>query len=179
MPLYLQPVRTLFAVVAVAALSVALTGCRKEEVKSLEPALGEAFLFCEDSCHVSLPNVFTPTGDGINEVFMFVGRHFTLSELKVFDMEGTVVFTTNSQSKAWDGRYSIPNAPEPAAGRYMYHLAGVTSTGTVLDGYRPIQLVTDHYSPCFNECVAPVYGDQFDPRRCGVVYTSNDLICLM
>ena len=61
----------------------------------------------------------------------------------------------------------------------MYHLAGVTSTGTVLDGYRPIQLVTDHYSPCFNDCVAPVYGDQFDPRRCGVVYTSNDLICLM
>jgi gliding motility-associated-like protein len=173
------PVRTLFAVIAVAALSVALTGCRKEEVKSIEPALGEAFLFCEDSCFVSVPNVFTPDGDGMNEVFMFVGRHFTLSEFTVYDMEGTIVFTTDSPNKAWDGRYSIPNAPAPLAGRYMYHLVGVTTTGTVLNGYRPIQLVTDHYSPCFNDCVAPVYGDQFDPRGCGVVYTSNDLICLM
>lgn len=160
------------------AAATFMSACKKDE-KSIEPALPQAFLFCQDSCILNVPNVFTPDGDGINDVFFAMGKNYTLTELSVYDAYGTLVFSTTDQYKVWTGLHSGTNPPKIATRRYMYHLVATTSSGTVLDGYQEVQLVTDHYSPCFNDDVDPVFGDQFDPRLCGISYTTNDLICLL
>ena len=165
----------ILSLVCVASL---LSACKKDE-KSVEPALAPAFLFCQDSCILNMPNAFTPDGDGINDVFYVSGKNYSLTEFSVFDAYGTLVFTTTEQQKGWTGVHSGPNPPPVATGRYLYHLVATTSSGTVIDGYQEVQLVMDHYSPCFNDCVGPVFGDQFDPRSCGISYPTNDLICLL
>lgn len=163
---------------AVVSAAVLLIACKKDE-QSVEPALAPAFLYCQDSCIVNVPNAFTPDGDGINDVFYVTGTNYTISELSIYDAYGTLVFTSTPENKAWTGLHSGTNPPPIATGRYMYRLVATTASGTVLDGYQEVQLVMDHYSPCFNGCVAPVFGDQFDPRLCGIPYATNDLICLL
>ncbi|MEO8069386.1 MAG: gliding motility-associated C-terminal domain-containing protein [Flavobacteriales bacterium] len=169
------PILGCFAVLSVTTF---LSACKKDE-KSVEPALAPAFLFCQDSCILNVPNVFTPDGDGINDKFFVSGKNFTLSELSVYDAYGTLVYTSADQYKAWTGVHSGLNPPPVVTGRYLYHLVATTSSGTLLDGYQEVQLLMDHDSPCFNDDVDPLFGDQFDPRLCGASYATNDLICLL
>jgi gliding motility-associated-like protein len=74
----------------------------------------EAFVFSSNTACVTpisevfVPNVFSPNGDGVNDVF----RPFFSSlpveagyELLVFDRWGALVFETNDPLAAWDGRY--------------------------------------------------------------------------
>lgn len=51
----------------------------------------------------TIPNIFTPNGDGVNDVFRFEN----ISEIKnviIFDRWGLKVFETNLQNNFWDGR---------------------------------------------------------------------------
>jgi gliding motility-associated-like protein len=52
-----------------------------------------------------LPNVFTPNGDGINDVYEVGLRTANFYELKIFDRWGKMVFSTNDLNTNWDGTY--------------------------------------------------------------------------
>lgn len=53
-----------------------------------------------------IPSAFTPNGDGLNDYFNVVNlKYRNLQEFRVFDRWGTEVFSTQGQSKGWDGRY--------------------------------------------------------------------------
>lgn len=52
-----------------------------------------------------LPNVFTPNGDGINDVYDVSLSTAHLYELRIYDRWGIVVFSTNDLSAKWDGTY--------------------------------------------------------------------------
>jgi gliding motility-associated-like protein len=73
-----------------------------------------------------IPDAFTPTGDGHNEVFE-VKSYFTESfELSVYNRWGEIVFHTDSESVGWDG--SSNGAPAPA-GYYTYRVNVLDSKG--------------------------------------------------
>lgn len=71
--------------------------------------------FCSDtivkSIHVIsdlsvfIPNVFSPNGDGLNEVFLPIVNHVSDYQLKVFDRWGSELFSTNDPEQGWDGRF--------------------------------------------------------------------------
>ncbi len=54
---------------------------------------------------IYLPNTFTPNGDGINDIFIPVGKNIASMELLVFDRWGGVMFQSNSPDIGWDGTY--------------------------------------------------------------------------
>jgi len=62
---------------------------------------------CE--CPIFVPNVFSPNGDGINDLFEFYPNCDYLVEflsLKVFDRWGSMVFqSTDTDNLVWDGMY--------------------------------------------------------------------------
>ncbi len=113
-----------------------ISSCKKEDIKLLqgccenEPIsepLGNAIVF--------VPTVFTPNGDGINDLFYVLGdsirRVITLS---IRDNYGNLVFRAdsveaNNPSKAWDGTvngvvrkglYSVTGAVEANDGSVGY-----------------------------------------------------------
>lgn len=59
-----------------------------------------------DSCNMyQLPNVFTPNGDGYNDLFKPFPYNFVEKiNLKVFNRWGQVVFTTQNPDINWDGK---------------------------------------------------------------------------
>jgi len=57
-------------------------------------------------CDVYLPNVFSPNGDGINDVFGIVDN-ISMSQwkLQIFDRSGNMVFESNDPLKGWNGEF--------------------------------------------------------------------------
>jgi len=62
-------------------------------------------IICVDNCPIYfLPNIFTPNGDGLNDVFEpFRYRHVKDIDLKVFNRWGTIVFETTDPAINWNG----------------------------------------------------------------------------
>ena len=76
----------------------------KKEVYVLQPML-------------SIPNVFTPNGDGFNDYFEIKYDGVEKYEVNVYDRYGNLIFSTNSPNVSWDGTYKGKPVP---SGTYYY-----------------------------------------------------------
>jgi gliding motility-associated-like protein len=54
---------------------------------------------------VFVPNTFTPNGDGLNDLFLPVGKSIAEIQFRVFDRWGELLFQTNDLETGWDGTY--------------------------------------------------------------------------
>jgi len=61
----------------------------------------------EEDCDyfVYLPNVFSPNGDGNNDVFYVRGTGIETITLRIFNRWGNQVFESNNLNEGWDGTY--------------------------------------------------------------------------
>ena len=54
--------------------------------------------------HLSIPNLFTPNGDGVNDLFVIEGlEQYASPKLVVRDKNNRVVYQSNSYQNTWDG----------------------------------------------------------------------------
>jgi gliding motility-associated-like protein len=67
---------------------------------------------------ITIPNTFTPNGDGINDTWDITALDtYPESLTRIFDRYGSLVFTSTGYPKAWDGTYNNKNVP---VGTYYY-----------------------------------------------------------
>jgi gliding motility-associated-like protein len=59
--------------------------------------------YCPSAIYV--PNTFTPNGDGLNDVFIPVGKNIASMQLLIFDRWGGVIFESNDPRMGWDGTF--------------------------------------------------------------------------
>ena len=83
--------------------------------------LGDAF--------VSLPNVFTPNGDGSNDIFIATWTNLTGLECDIYDRWGVLIYHWNGLTGGWDGRTS--SGKEAVDGVYYYICTATTMNGDV------------------------------------------------
>jgi gliding motility-associated-like protein len=76
-------------------------------------SMGNIVCIDNSNCPVySLPNVFSPNGDGINDFFQpFPFTSVSTINLKIFDRWGKVVFETHEPGINWDGKDKTTNQP--------------------------------------------------------------------
>ncbi len=68
----------------------------------------------------TLPNVFTPNGDGYNDKFVpFPYKYVERIDLKIFNRWGTTVFKTTNPDVNWDGK-NQSNGKDCSEGVYFY-----------------------------------------------------------
>jgi len=69
---------------------------------------------------LEIPNVFTPNGDGVNDVFFLHVANLTEISAMIFDRWGHKVYELSSSTGniAWDGKNEFGN--DAAAGAYFY-----------------------------------------------------------
>jgi len=81
---------------------------------------------------ITMPNVFTPNGDGVNDLFAPIATSVlgACAELSVYTRWGQRVFTSQGNNLHWDGR-SIAGE-QAVAGTYFYVF---TTGGTTLTGH--------------------------------------------
>jgi gliding motility-associated-like protein len=74
-----------------------------------------------DSCDLyHLPNVFTPNGDGSNDLFMPFPYNFVEKiNIEIFNRWGNLIFTTTDPDILWDGTSELTGKPCPD-GVYYY-----------------------------------------------------------
>jgi len=80
-----------------------------------------SILICVDECtNYELPNVFTPNGDGINDIFKPKPYSFVEKvDMKIYNRWGTLVFKTKDPDINWNGKY-IENNSFVSSGIYYY-----------------------------------------------------------
>jgi len=99
-------------------------------------------IICPDNCpFYTLPNAFTPNGDGQNELFIpYPYRFIDRIEINIFNVWGQLVFTSTDPDINWDGKNL--NGKDVADGTYFYtcrvfenRISGVTESETILQGF--------------------------------------------
>lgn len=95
-------------------------------------------IVCADNCpNYSLPNVFSPNGDGDNDLFIpFPYRYIESIELRIYNRWGQVIFETFDPDILWDGK-SMENDQDVPAGVYYYYCKVNTIR---LAGIEPVEL---------------------------------------
>jgi gliding motility-associated-like protein len=68
---------------------------------------------------VSLDNVFTPNGDGINDLYCLRIQNVESATIEIYNRWGLLIQSTISPELCWDGKISGTDAQE---GVYFYHV---------------------------------------------------------
>jgi gliding motility-associated-like protein len=102
----------------------------ENEVGCLDTTYGEVSLI-ED---IEIPNVFTPNGDGFNDVFIIPSSGMKEFSLIIYNRWGSELFRTEASRVSWDGM-TISGRPAPE-GTYFYELKAkgekdYSTTGTL------------------------------------------------
>ncbi len=79
----------------------------------------------DQNCNIYLPNIFTPNGDRLNDIFRITQSGILqLNDFSIYNRWGNKVFSTTQSSIGWDGTYKGKESP---AGTYMYIINGSVS----------------------------------------------------
>ncbi len=83
-----------------------------------------------EDCYMSIPNIFTPNGDGVNDYFyprQFLSSGLTGFKMDIYNRWGQLIFTTNSvDGRGWDGKF---NGEAQTEGVYVYIIDGTFKDG--------------------------------------------------
>ncbi|NML36379.1 T9SS type B sorting domain-containing protein [Chitinophaga sp. G-6-1-13] len=79
--------------------------------------------------NIFIPNLFSPNGDGINDVLYVYGTAIAQLEFRVYNQWGQLVFTSKDQRQGWDGTMSGQNQP---VGVYVYIVKATMQDGQVI-----------------------------------------------
>jgi gliding motility-associated-like protein len=72
----------------------------------------------ECSCEISIPNVFTPNGDGFNEMFEITGTSdIARFDLRIYNRWGQLVYQANKIDDYWKGDINVGTS---ASGIYYW-----------------------------------------------------------
>lgn len=95
-------------------------GCSSFEINTVEVS--------SITPQVTIPNAFTPNGDGLNDLFIPKMKGVYSFQMEIFDTWGERLFTTHGlESKGWDGTYRGQLLPP---GNYLYKITYADRNGT-------------------------------------------------
>ena len=85
-----------------------------------------------------LPNIFTPNGDGSNDLLTINMTQLEDVSLVVLNMKGQVQFTFQGTEFMWDGRDK--NGDLVPSGSYIYFITGKDSLGELYKKYTNLEV---------------------------------------
>lgn len=118
-----NPVATILATTKYYVEGISAEGCTTKDSIIIK------FENSGDLSSLLLPSAFTPNGDGRNDCFgIKKWGNVDVSQFKIFNRWGEVIFTGKSASDCWDGKYkSVPQQ----TGAFVYILMVKTPCGLV------------------------------------------------
>lgn len=90
------------------------------------------------SKEIFVPNVFTPNGDGRNDVLLVYGNYIGSIQFRIFNQWGQLIFASDNISMGWNGTFSGQQQP---VGVYAYTLKVVLQDGTIVNKKGSINLI--------------------------------------
>ena len=87
---------------------------------------------------IFVPNVFTPNGDGFNDVHYIYGNTIASVTIRYYNQFGQLIFETKDQRRGWDG--TVGGRQQPV-GVYIYVLQATLQDGSVVNMKGTITIV--------------------------------------
>lgn len=84
----------------------------------------------ESSLVITLPNIFTPNGDGKNDILELDASGINDFSLVILNESGTVIYQTQDSNFKWDG--SQLNGDPVKAGNFVYFITGKDAEGNLV-----------------------------------------------
>ncbi|MCC7029113.1 MAG: gliding motility-associated C-terminal domain-containing protein [Chitinophagaceae bacterium] len=80
-----------------------------------------------------IPNVFTPNGDGLNDIFRVKGKNIHINLFSIYDRFGQLLFQTDDLTTGWNGDYK---GVQCEVGTYFYliHYSDAEGSGKIEKG---------------------------------------------
>jgi gliding motility-associated-like protein len=91
-----------------------------------------------DPVNIFVPDIFSPNGDGLNDVFFVRGKGIRQLSFIIYDRWGEKVFETTSPEIGWNGTY---NGKEAEAGVYVWYLNATLFDDTTINQKGDVSLV--------------------------------------
>lgn len=83
-----------------------------------------------EDCFISVPNIFSPNGDGVNDYFyprQFLASGLTAFKMDIYNRWGQLLFSTNTiDGRGWDGKFNGDPQPQEV---YIYVIDGTFRDG--------------------------------------------------
>ena len=102
-------------------------------IQDLKPTEGS-------SLTLVLPNIFTPNGDGNNDVLTLEASTISDFSIVVLNSAGIVVYQSNDSAFSWNG--TLPTGDPVDGGNYIYYVTGKDSEGKLISKHS--RLVIKH-----------------------------------
>jgi gliding motility-associated-like protein len=96
-------------------------------------------IIVDQPIEVTVPNIFSPNGDNINDEFFIVTSGVTELNCEIFNRWGQKVFTLSSPTQKWDGKLNNGNTATEGTYYYMLNAKSYDGKQHILQG--PITLV--------------------------------------
>jgi gliding motility-associated-like protein len=88
---------------------------------------------------IHVPNVFSPNGDGSNDVFFIDNMYLSTLNVKIFNRWGNLMHEITDPAGTWDG--TTPDGKEASDGVYFFTYFAVALNQTELSGHGNVTLV--------------------------------------
>lgn len=132
-----------------------------------------------DTTCMRAPNFISVNGDEIND--RFVVLHYEplqFFSLTIINPNGNSIYSATTEQAGWSG-YDAEFADQAGPIPYLYTVQVTTMSGSTHSTSKVLHVIRDIYNECITSDVAPVAGDQYDPRRlCDLLYPTNDFVCV-
>lgn len=151
-------IKILLAILAV----IFLINCNKTNTKSC--CTGNPQVASVDSSFIALPNIFTPNGDGINDILYLRVKNISNLSFTVSKKLGRNIFLSTDINSGWDGNYKGKPSKEKD---YTFTLEATTINGKSLSLSGNICLIRD------NCAKGPLTNCFFDNQFNGNTFDSN------
>ncbi|WPQ64056.1 gliding motility-associated C-terminal domain-containing protein [Chitinophaga sancti] len=87
---------------------------------------------------IFVPNVFTPNGDGFNDIHYVYGNKVASIVMMYYNQYGQLIYETRDQARGWDGTMSGVQQP---VGVYIYVLKATLRDGTIVNKKGTVTIV--------------------------------------
>lgn len=88
----------------------------------------ECQIFVSDKL-ITCSNIFTPNGDGLNDIFVVKAKNLNNFKGVIFNRKGNIIYEWTDAEKGWDGKLSDGSYAE--SGTYFYVISGTDNNGKV------------------------------------------------
>jgi gliding motility-associated-like protein len=131
---------TLCSDTAYASVAVGSCGCMDPNALNYNPNATVDNGSCQyPTPTVEAPNVFTPNGDGSNDLFFLNVSNASSVELVILNRWGNVMFEMTGVNPAWNGK--TENGTPVSGGVYFYKYTVTGVSGEELEGHGFIELI--------------------------------------
>ena len=154
--------------------SLVLINCNKTNLSSC--CKGNASFAAVDSSFITVPDIFTPNGDGINDLLFVRMKYISTINLIITKKSGKILFNSSDLLAGWDGTFKGNPLKEK---NYSYTVDAITINGKSLSLTGNICVIRDNcakggFQNCFFDSQFNGYGfDKNLPSNEGNIQVCN------